>query len=182
MARSTGLLDALDEAVRSADDLSSVIGRRPIGRDDGVRAFDDAGGLCRIAEAVLDCGDVLELLHLLWSAGCRYDGMTAIDQFLENDAACLTCASVENDFQLDCSLYDTGVVSMRNKPIRSPVWRKSFQYSGQTRRQNKKSAARTGSRREVMIDAIDVAIDHALENGPRAKSKFLSQLLSLRDV
>ena len=41
---------------------SGVVRRRPIGRDDGVRALDDAGDLCRIAEVVLDCGDVLELL------------------------------------------------------------------------------------------------------------------------
>jgi hypothetical protein len=33
--------------------------------------------------------------------------VTAIDQFLENDATCLTCGSVENDFQLDCSLDGT---------------------------------------------------------------------------
>jgi hypothetical protein len=63
-AGSTGLLDAFDQAIRSADDLTSVVGRRPIGRDDGIRALDDAGGLCRIAEVVQDCGDVLELLHL----------------------------------------------------------------------------------------------------------------------
>jgi hypothetical protein len=68
-AGSTGLLDALDEAIRSADDLTSVVRRGPIGRDDGVRALDDAGGLRRITKVVLNCGDVLELLHLLWSTG-----------------------------------------------------------------------------------------------------------------
>jgi hypothetical protein len=52
----------------------------------------------------LDSADVLELLHLLWCAGCRDDHVTTIDQFLENGAACLSCGSVENDFQLD-SLY-----------------------------------------------------------------------------
>ena len=35
--------------------------------------------------------------------------MTATDQFLENDAAYLACGSVENDFQLNCSLYETEV-------------------------------------------------------------------------
>jgi hypothetical protein len=39
-----GLLDALDEPIRRADDLTSVVRRRPIGRDDGVRALNDAGG------------------------------------------------------------------------------------------------------------------------------------------
>ena len=39
-AGSTSLLDAFDEAIRSADDLTSVVGRRPTGRDDGVRALD----------------------------------------------------------------------------------------------------------------------------------------------
>ena len=73
-ARSAGLLDALNEAIRSTDDLVSVVRWRPIGRDDRVRAIDDAGDLCRIAEVVLDCGDVLEFSHLLWSARCRDDG------------------------------------------------------------------------------------------------------------
>jgi hypothetical protein len=48
--RSTGLLDAFDEPIRSADDLTSVVRRRSIGRDDGVRVLDDAGGLSRIAK------------------------------------------------------------------------------------------------------------------------------------
>jgi hypothetical protein len=112
-ARSAGLLDALNEAIRSADDLVSVVRWRPIGRDDGVRALDDAGDLCRIAEVVLDCGDVLEFSHLLWSARCRDDGVTAIDQFLENDASCLACGSVENDFQLELLLIlDCGCVDL----------------------------------------------------------------------
>jgi hypothetical protein len=60
---------------------AEIVRRRPIGRDDGVRALDDASGLCRIAEVVLDCADVFELLHILWSAGCRDDRVTAIDHF-----------------------------------------------------------------------------------------------------
>jgi hypothetical protein len=51
-----GLLDCLDEAVHNADDLASVVRWRTIGRDDGVPSLDEAGGLCRIAEVVLDCG------------------------------------------------------------------------------------------------------------------------------
>ena len=39
----------------------------------------------------MDCADVLELLDLLWSAGCRHDSVTAINQFIENDGACLAC-------------------------------------------------------------------------------------------
>ena len=38
---STGQLDAFDEPIRSADDLTSVVRRRSIGRDDGVRVLDD---------------------------------------------------------------------------------------------------------------------------------------------
>jgi hypothetical protein len=50
-AGSTGLLDALDEAIRRADDLTSVVRRRPLGRrNDGGRPLDDTGGLFRIAE------------------------------------------------------------------------------------------------------------------------------------
>jgi len=119
------------------------------------RAFDDAGGLYRIAEVVLDCGDVLELLHLLWSAGCRYDAMTAIDQFLENDAACLTCGSIENDFQRDCSLDETGVVfDAEQQTYPQPTMPQELPMFRADARQNKKS-------REVTINAVDVAIDHA---------------------
>jgi hypothetical protein len=49
------------------------------------------------------------ILRLLWSTDCPEDNVTAIDrfdEFLENDAARLTCGPVENDFQL-CSLCGT---------------------------------------------------------------------------
>ena len=102
-AGSTGLLDAFDKAIHGADELIGVVRWRPIGRDDGVRVLDNAGGLFWIAEIVLDSGHVLELLHLLGSPSCSDDSVTAVDQFLENDAAYLTCGSVENDFPLDFS-------------------------------------------------------------------------------
>jgi hypothetical protein len=85
-AGSAGLLDSFDEAIRNADDLASVVRWRPISRDDGVHSLDDDGGLCRIAEVVLDCGDVFDLSHLFWIAGRRDDEVTAIDQLRENDA------------------------------------------------------------------------------------------------
>jgi len=108
-AGATSLLDTFNEAIRSADDLAGVVRRRSIGRDDGVHTLDDAGDLCRIAEVVLDCADVLELLDLLWRAGCRHDSVTAINQFIENDAACLACGSVENDFQLNFLILGLGL-------------------------------------------------------------------------
>src|SRR6476469_1001558 len=68
----------------------------------------------------------LDLSHLFWSAGCSDDDVTAFDQFLENDATCLTCGSVENDFQLDCSLYGTaGCSEVEQNLSTSTLWRKS---------------------------------------------------------
>jgi hypothetical protein len=64
-ARSTGFVDAFDKAICRAGELIGIVRRRPIGRDDGVRALDNAGSLYWIAEIVLDCGDILEFLHLL---------------------------------------------------------------------------------------------------------------------
>jgi hypothetical protein len=106
--RSTGLFDSSDEAIHNTDDLAGVVRWRPIGRDDGIRSLDGAGGLCWIAEIVMDCCNILDLGHLFWSASSSDDDVTAIDQFLENNASCLTCGSVENDFQLDLLISAAG--------------------------------------------------------------------------
>jgi hypothetical protein len=52
--------------------------------------------------------------------------VTAIDQFLENDATCLTCGSVENDFQLECSLYGTAGCSEVTKSIHKHTLAQEF--------------------------------------------------------
>jgi hypothetical protein len=123
---SAGFLDSFDEAIHNADDLASVVRWRPISRDDGVPGLDNNSGLCRIAEVVLDCGDVFDLSHLFWSAGCSDDQVTAIDQFLENDATCLTCGSVENDFQIDSPYLGLRVAVSGTKSIHKRTLAQEF--------------------------------------------------------
>jgi hypothetical protein len=67
------------------------------------------------------------------------DGVTAIDQFLENDAACLTCGSVENDFQLELPCMGLRVVRINSIQLFRKVKEKSemsrdlMRYTGLTR-------------------------------------------------
>ena len=69
--------------------------------DDSVPSLDDAGGLCRIAEVVLDCGDVLLLWHFFWSAGCR---MTAWPR--SNNSLRMTIVEIdEQGCELSLSLF-----------------------------------------------------------------------------
>ena len=69
----------------------------------GVRALDDSSDFCWITEIALDYTDVLQFFDLLWSPRYSGDTVTAIDQFLQNNASYLTCGSVENDPHFDFS-------------------------------------------------------------------------------